>query len=296
MEKIKELTKEQEAMIPVYRDKGLAIGNSTEPANWDVADQAIKELYEFSGLPLPEKIYHCGSPYEAQKLINELTGEDPKKYHSTHGYGYGQHESYWIYTYGYYIDVLKVKVDEKAERGLAIMQRLCESSGFHYIFDKFAIICDRPSEIHLNENNELHNPDGPAVVYRDGYNNIYAINGHYIPAESAKKIIFHPETITIDDINSESNAEIARMLIEKYDMGRYLIETGAKILDVDALGLDGSATRTLVQDSKGLKWLIGSDGSTKRTYNMSVPSEVMTCKEAHDAIAGFDESRMIAES
>ncbi|MFW6219848.1 MAG: DUF6745 domain-containing protein [bacterium] len=288
---ITELTKEQEKMIEVYRDMGIVAGNSTEPANFEIADQALMELYDFSDLKRPEKIYHVDSPKMAQGLINELLKQPQDTFNSSHSYSFGSAESYWIYTYQYYIDVLKLEIDAKAKHGLDIMKRLCDNSGFHYVYDKFAIICDRPEKISLNENGEVHCEDGPAIRYRDGFE-IYAINGHIVP----KIIVMNPEQITKEMIQKEENAEVSRIMIEKFGLSKYLIETGAKILDMDSLSLDGSATRILVEDTHGQKWLIGSDGSTKRTYNMSAPRQAKTCKEAHSLMSGFDENKLIAES
>ena len=287
---INKLTTEQEAQLVVYRDKGLEVGNSTEPADFDKAEAAIKELYEFSGLTVPTKFHHVASPMAAQKLIQNITGD--RSYVSTHGYGYGQHESYWIYTYKYYEEVLGIKYDDKAQRGLNIMQSICESSGFHYLFDEFAVICDRPNIISLNDANEIHSEDGPSISYRDGFA-IYAIDGHVVP----DYVITNPEKITVDIIKKESNSETKRIMMEIFGVSEYLMDTQAKVLDFDpGLGLEGSAARSLIEDDGGQKWLIGSDGSTKRVYHMAVPNEVNTIEEAHKEICGFDESKIKIEA
>ena len=288
---ISELTKEQEKMIEIYRNQGIQVGNSIDESNFDIADQALMELYDFAEIQRPEKIYHVDSPKMAQGLINELLNQPLDIFNSSHSYSFGSAESYWIYTYQYYVDVLKLPIDEKARWGLDIMKRLCDNSGFHYVYDKFAVICDKPKIISLNEDGEVHNETGPAILYRDGFA-IYAINGHIVP----KLVVMTPEKITTDMIQEEQNAEVSRIMIERFGLSKYLVETGAKILDMDSLSLDGSATRILVEDGQGQKWLIGSDGSTKRTYNMSAPRESRTCKQAHSLMSGFDENKLIAES
>ena len=52
---------------------------------------------------------------------------------------------------------------------------------------------------------------------------------------------------------------------------------------------EGGGPRALLRDSDGSQWLCGTDGSTSRVYYMSVPNDVMTCRDAHCAIAGIDE-------
>jgi len=65
---------------------------------------------------------------------------------------------------------------------------------------------------------------------------------------------------------------------------------------MDSMTLQGSAPRALMRDDLGNMWLVGTDGSTARVYTMAVPSDVSTCKEAHERICGFGENRLIAEA
>ena len=60
--KILSLTEKQKEQLSVYREKWIKIGLSTEPANREKAEIAIKEMYRLSGLKDPEKIVWCGSP------------------------------------------------------------------------------------------------------------------------------------------------------------------------------------------------------------------------------------------
>ena len=46
--------------------------------------------------------------------------------------------------------------------------------------DKRAILIDRPAKLHLDQDGNLHNPDGPAIVYRDGSCQCF-LNGEKIP-------------------------------------------------------------------------------------------------------------------
>ncbi|GAX45137.1 hypothetical protein NIES4075_61580 [Tolypothrix sp. NIES-4075] len=64
--KITKLTPEQEALIPVYRDKWRKIALSTERIDREKATEAVKEAYVVSGFNEP-KIFFCDSPYAAFK-------------------------------------------------------------------------------------------------------------------------------------------------------------------------------------------------------------------------------------
>jgi len=299
MKKINKITPEIEDKIQEYFKKGLAIGLNTDEADWDKADDVIRKLYDFIkknntkefGDIECKKIYHVESPVEAQKLITELTGVN--EYHNNYVYGYGQFESYWTTYFNFYKDVFNLEIDEIANEGLEIYTQLAESSGWHYLLDDCAIICNKMKTIKVDDENKKHCEDGPAIESRDGLIKIYAIHDHEVPAW----IVEEPEKITIDSINKEANAETKRIMMDIFGIEKYLTESGVTYLDMDAgLNIEGSAPRFLVEDNQKLKWLIGSDGSTKRTYFMPVPDEVTTCKQAHETIAGVTEDRIIAES
>lgn len=158
-------------------------------------------------------------------------------------------------------------------------------------FQEFMVFAERPVELHVESSRGLNRQDGPAAVFADGYK-IYAVSG--IPV--SERVIMRPETITIDEIMAENNGEVRRVLVMKMGPGKYLKESGAKLVDMDSLTLVGSAPRALMVDKFGQKWLVGTDGSTARVYSMAVPEHVNTCKQAHDAIAGFPETHIIAEA
>lgn len=158
-------------------------------------------------------------------------------------------------------------------------------------FQDFMVFAERPKELHVESTRGLNREDGPAAVFGDGYR-IYAVSGIAV----AERVIMHPETITIDEIMATDNAEYRRVLILKMGPGEYLKKSGAVLVDMDSLTLTGSAPRALMKDRFGQKWLVGSDGSTQRVYTMPVAQDAETCREAHDSISGFPETRIIEEA
>ena len=62
------LTPEQEALIPVYREKWRAIALSTERINREKATEAVKAAYVTIGFEEPEIIF-CDSPYVGIKIV-----------------------------------------------------------------------------------------------------------------------------------------------------------------------------------------------------------------------------------
>ena len=136
----------------------------------------------------------------------------------------------------------------------------------------------------------MHNRKGPAILYGDGFS-VYSIHGVRIPSW----IIETPEKMTVEDIKKETNAEVRRLMREFYGEGKYLHDIGAKIIDTDSITVDKYAPkgthiiRTLIEDDEGIRYLIGSDGSTTRTYYMQTDRQnpPNTCVEAHEQLSGF---------
>ena len=77
----------------------------------------------------------------------------------------------------------------------------------------------------------LHNATGPAL--ESDIENLYFWHGVLVPAYA----VTHPQWITSREIDDETNAEVRRVLIERYGAARYLIDTGAEISDRDEAGL-----------------------------------------------------------
>lgn len=69
---IEKLTFEQEAFIPIYRDKWIEIAFRTEPMDRLKAGEVVKKFYNLIGFKKPE-IHFARSPYEALNMfINRI--------------------------------------------------------------------------------------------------------------------------------------------------------------------------------------------------------------------------------
>ena len=68
MSRIETLTPEQEALIPVIRDKWRAIAHSTEPIDRQKATEAVKAAYAAIDKKEPEILF-CNNPYVALKTV-----------------------------------------------------------------------------------------------------------------------------------------------------------------------------------------------------------------------------------
>jgi hypothetical protein len=287
--KIEKLTPEQEQLMAVYRDKWIKIGLSVEPADIGSSEKAILELYKEAGLTPPEKFVWVDSPREAQKVIKEIQGDGGKDMRFDSNFFSGQHDAAWCGWVNFYDEVLHIEFSEEDRRRFTLFQEVAQSCNWWWPYEKVCIVSDRPKSVSM-QNNVIHNEAGPAIEFRDGFK-VWAIEGVRV----TEQIVMSPDTLTVDQIQKETNLEVQRIMTQRYGVSTYLKNSKAEIVDMDTLTLEGSATRMLCKDASGNKWLIGTDGSTKRVYHMAVPREANTCVEAHNMIAGFDEKRMVAE-
>jgi hypothetical protein len=278
---ITELTPEQMKLHDEYFQRGIDIGWCTERSDRARAEKAMLELYKIAKQDKIPKFVWFDSPKAAIKYIKEKTGQSVGLSNTD-----GQLDAYWFVFYDF-CQAIGVKYDDEDARQLAIWGELIQSTGPCWPYDEECIMTERPTVANRDNRNQLHCDDGPALQYLDG-TALYAIHNVRVP----EKVVMHPETITLEDIDTEENAEVRRIMIDKYGPGRYLADTKAKVIHMD---VRAGSPRALLRDKNDQQWLYGSDTSTGRMYTMPVPNDVKTCKEAHEAICGFNEDKCVGE-
>ena len=60
------LNADETALLPVYLDKWLKIGLSTEPLDFKAAKKAVKKAYKLAGLEPPTVFYRFESPQRSK--------------------------------------------------------------------------------------------------------------------------------------------------------------------------------------------------------------------------------------
>ena len=279
---ITELTPEQEALIPVYRDKWLKIALSTERVDEDKATEAIKAGYNMFNIKVP-KIVFLDSPYLAFKKIlssnsdylyssiltnintplttalclldreyggirkrteikremNQLTFEPeyiiyehlekslkPNK-NVTEKYFYSEfhYNSISICSeLDFYISILKLPYNQNTWN---IRQNLAIYCGWIFESEDTCIVCNRPTSLSFDEQNNLHADGKPAIEYADGFK-VYSHHGIWIPEKYGS--IPSSEWCSHWLLN-EKNAELRRILIQSFGYDRICKELGAIELD-----------------------------------------------------------------
>lgn len=232
---------------------------------------------------LPWKPTHA----EVQSRLRRVTREQVEQRISE--MSYGAHSASWgsfVETYG---DLIGLTAEVEQARGHAEIAKEC---GWWAPYDSVCILQQRHRILSLDDQGNLHSDTGFAVQYGDGWG-LHAWHGLVVD----RRLIEAPETITLDEIRTERNAEVRRVMRTRYGEGRYLRETGARLVDADYEGAKkGAAPRALLEDHEGQRFLVGTDGSTGRVYHMLCPREAQTCRQAHEVLCGFDETKIIGKS
>jgi len=141
---------------------------------------------------------------------------------------FGQHDSDWLSNIDYFRSVLGLQKETADLNGLSM---ITQSAGWFWPYENVCWICDRTENVHLDDNERIHNLVGPAISFRDGWK-IYAAHGVILP----EWIIETPAQITPTKIDNQSNAEIRRVMIELFGQTRYLKEGGSQLIGFDTFG------------------------------------------------------------
>ena len=303
--KIDALTKEQTALFPEYIDRWTHIGLSTEPANRPAAEEGVRQAYAVAGLP-PPRIVWCSSPLAmaltravVQKLPDAAPGDSvgdslwdsvgasvwasvgasvrASVWASVWDSGYGQHDANWIGFYGYFRDALGLTAQTDKLNGLRL---LTENAGWYLPHEYICWISERTSVVHQDSRHRLHCETGPALSYPDGWS-LYRWHGVEVPGW----VIERPDTITLEAIRTEQNAEVRRVMLLKYGLDRYLTDTDAVAIDRDH-DLHGPRTLYRMQDAMGPIAVVRLTNSTpepdgsRKLYTFRVPPDTKTCRAA----------------
>ena len=175
---------------------------------------------------------------------------------------------------------------------LAGQGQVAKNAGWWWAFRDFAIVTDRPAELHRDPLGRLHCATGPAIRYRDGWG-FWAWHGRRVP----RWVIEHP---AITAIAKERNVEIRRCAIESMGWEKftgYLLENGTRrppcVPDPGNPGHD-LFLYDIPPDLWGsdVKLLLCTNGSperdgTRRRYGLTVPAHIHDPLEAAAWTAGL---------
>lgn len=104
-----------------------------------------------------------------------------------------------------------------------------------------------------------------------------------------QRIVLHPESITVNEIITEQNVEVRRVMIQRMGYQRFIDEAGGQTLDVDTdAGGERRLLRVPILNDEDLVCVSVFCPSTGHQYMLRVPPTMTTCRQAVAWIAGFD--------
>ena len=209
--KITELTEEQKALIPEWREKWIKIGLDTTPADKPVAEKWIKQAYKDRGYAEPKEVLWFESPVAILDFLKE------NGYSASTGissFCYGSHDASWLGFYDYFLKVCEVEEARKLE-SLIELSKVC---GWWIPYTNYALASEKPVEININEEMVLHKDGGPAITFKDGFS-VYALNGIRVPKEIAETPF---DELDPKLVLTEENAEVKREVVRKIGVERLI--------------------------------------------------------------------------
>lgn len=197
--KLTSLTDEQRALLKTNKEKFINKFLNNDELNMPVACEVIEFVYSLIKKPMPT-IYISSNPVEAQRLANELKGTKNKYY------SFGTYLNVWYAGWYSWVETyieLGI-ITEKNFPKYFKLRKFIESNIFYTIeFDKAIILVGKPKEIN-KVNGVMHNLEGMAIKWADGYGQYY-VNGRNLPVKYFKSI--SNKTFSITDFINESNEE-----------------------------------------------------------------------------------------
>ena len=156
---------------------------------------------------------------------------------------------YWGVAYAaFFRDVVKLNLPgDTWERSHAYADMM--SAGWLWPHKDFVMVCEPPVQLHMEAAPapgqrfpRLHAENGPAILWRDG-TALWFMRG----VRLTQQIVEQPGTITAEQIRAETNAEVRRVMIDRFGAARYLRAIDAKVRHEDK-DQYGFARRLLVAD------------------------------------------------
>ena len=141
---------------------------------------------------------------------------------------------YWGTAYqSYFRDVCGLDIGEEMAARAIAYAGTCEAACWWWPHKDFVMVCERPIHIDRDAQGRLHSDTRLAIEWPDGWG-IAMSHGVRLPDD----VILRPESVTVARIDAEKNAEVRRVMLERFGLARYMLESKAEVLheDTDQLG------------------------------------------------------------
>jgi len=184
--------------------------------------------------------------------------------------------SEWLPIYDFLLESKNI-FDQAEVEELSNWLVLARNATAYSFFDQLCLVSERPTAIHCDAEGRLDSRSSAALAFADGYK-IYSWQGVTCP----KDLIEHPEKITPQEIDQEGNAEIKRIMIERFGLEKYVTSSFDTKIHEDECGTLYSK-RTGVGEPLTMVRVTNSTPESNGTYKeyfLRVPPTMKTAREA----------------
>jgi hypothetical protein len=193
------------------------------------------------------------------------------------GTGWSVWMQVWFATDEEFIPQRELTAAFAAADGVGRVHDLVRNTSWFLLNEDVALVLERPLELHTDEDGLLHNPNGPAVRFPDGWA-LWALEGVPVPSD----VIERPDGIDAREALQMENVEARRVVLEHLGWERIIAASGLRPIAEDDHGrlwtipVEGGEAIVLLEV---LDATVGHDGSQRR-YVLRVPPTVRTPREA----------------
>jgi len=237
-QKIDKLTPEQEAKMPEYVAKWIAIGTNTDRLDPVRTKKTIDQYRALINRPVDVPLIILNNPLEAWAAchlltnfgvkfedlnaeLDELFNGNPKKHDIPPAQLPWQSGSFFAATFSFY-DFMFEEVGVEIDAELYAKYKTWEATaqlGCIYPMPEYTIVSEKPTEIHLNAENRLHRDGGAALIYAGRGNlKVYALNGVRVPEYIA---VTPEEKLDLDYYKTITNADVKAEFVRKAGIERF---------------------------------------------------------------------------
>lgn len=277
--KVEELTQEQKAMVPTYRDRGIRIGMKTGNGTMDEAK--VRELTdkhrEMCGFKKATYFVVGDSPHH---MLNVLKSKGINSGNALHG----NQDIHWLNYYNFYREQLGLI--EQTEKIVHLLE-LANHVSWMWFSSDATLVCHLPVEICSYERDlpwieiegkpgtfrgpELHNESGRSIRFKDGSGS-YHLWGQYVPDTYDWLIKTAVEDLDPKKILDIDNTDIRSAAIKKIGIERMFDKLDKKLLSEKTFPIGGTYKL----------WSLDFSGSERIYLEMKCPSEGITHIEGVD--------------
>lgn len=237
-QQIDKLTPEQEAQIPAYVDKWVKIGLDTERLDVAETERIIRNFRRIIEREVDCPVIIVDNPLEAwaachllscnnvaledlNDALDRLFDGNPDNYSVPPARLPWQSGSFFASTFSYYdfmVECVNVEVPQNLYKDYKEWEETSKL-GCIYPMEDYTVVSQKPTQVHLNENNVLHRDGGPALAYAGrGDMNYYSLNGVRVDKYIAET---PEEQIDLDYYNTINNADVKAEFVRKVGIERF---------------------------------------------------------------------------